>query len=182
MDACDFIFKHKVEKGIIVTYARTVCTVRPEKEEQNQTRITIRGNLLDYPGEKYTDTTGLELIKMHWQSVLSTRGAKYMTIANPYIDLSTLRDMIRDCLVFSLTAKGLKFWQKRCELQFGHEEVAEYKTNNAKFTTPHKINDKINQLHLEHLYTTKKGIISLFDFEHLIHTLSSIAPVLSIQV
>ena len=48
MDACDFIFKHEVEKGKTVTYARTVCTVRPEKEEQNQTRITIGGNLLDY--------------------------------------------------------------------------------------------------------------------------------------
>ena len=32
MDACDFIFKHKVEKGKTVTYAQTVCKVRPEKE------------------------------------------------------------------------------------------------------------------------------------------------------
>jgi len=51
--------------------------VRPEKEEQNQTRITIGGNLLNYPGEKYTDTAGLELIKMYWhqyyqQEVLNT--------------------------------------------------------------------------------------------------------------
>ena len=29
--------------------------------------------------------------------------------ADPYIDLSTLRDMIGDCLVSSLTAKGLKY-------------------------------------------------------------------------
>ena len=36
--------------------------------------------------------------------------------ANPYIDLSTLRDMIGDRLVSSLTAKGLRFWQQQCEL------------------------------------------------------------------
>ena len=66
MDACNFIFKHQVEKGKTVTYARTVCIVRLEKEEQNQTRTTIGGNLLDYSGEKYTDTAGLELVKMHW--------------------------------------------------------------------------------------------------------------------
>ena len=85
--------------------------------------------------------------------------------ADPYIDLSTLRDMIGDRLVSSLTAKGLKFWQKQCELQFAHEEAAEYKINTAKFITPHKIHDKINRLHLEHLYTTKNVIISLFDLK-----------------
>ena len=34
-----------------------------------------------------------------------------MTV-DPYINLSTLHDMIGDPLVSSLTAKGLKFWQK----------------------------------------------------------------------
>ena len=85
--------------------------------------------------------------------------------ADPYIDLSTLRDMIGNCLVSSLTTKGLKFWQKRCELQFAHEEAVEYKINIAKFTTPHEINDEINQLHMEHLSTAKKVIISLFDLK-----------------
>ena len=70
---CDFIFKHKVEKGRTVIYERMVCTVQPEKEEQNWTKMTIGGNLLDYPGETYTNATGLELIKRHWQSVVSTK-------------------------------------------------------------------------------------------------------------
>ena len=30
--------------------------------------------------------------------------------ADPYIDLTTRRDKIGDCLVSSLTAKGLQFW------------------------------------------------------------------------
>ena len=82
---------------------------------------------------------------------------------SPYIDLYTFREMLGDRLVSSLTAKGLWYWQKQCELQFAHEEAAEYKINTAKFTTPHKINNEINQLHLEHLYTAKNVIISLYD-------------------
>ena len=85
--------------------------------------------------------------------------------ADPYIDLSTLRDMLGDCLVSSLTAKGLRFWQQRCEFQFAHEEAAEHKIDTAKFTTPHEINDEINRLHLEHLYTAKNVIISLYDLK-----------------
>ena len=34
-DCCDAIYKHEIEEGRTYTYARTVCTVRPEKEEQN---------------------------------------------------------------------------------------------------------------------------------------------------
>ena len=84
-----FIPKHKVPKGRIVTYARFVCTYRPDKEEKNRTRLTVGGNLLtDYAGDVSTDTAGLELIKMHWQSVLSTPNARYMTmdISNFYLN------------------------------------------------------------------------------------------------
>ena len=73
--------------------------------------------------------------------------------------------MLGDCLVSSLTAKGLRYWQKQCELQFAHEEAAEYKINTAKFTTPHKISDEIDRIALEHLYTTKNIIHSLFDLK-----------------
>ena len=71
--------------------------------------------------------------------------------------------MIGDCLVSSLTTKSLQFWQQRCELQFALEEAAEHKIDTAKFTTPHEINDEINRTHLEHLYTAKNVIISLYD-------------------
>ena len=58
---------------------------------------------------------------------------------------------------------GVRFWQQRCELQFALEEAAEHKIDTAKFTTPREINDGINRLHLEHLYTAKNVIISLYD-------------------
>ena len=47
------------------------------------------GNLItDYTGKISTETAGLELIKMHWNSVLSTNKAKYMTIdiSNMYLN------------------------------------------------------------------------------------------------
>ena len=65
-DCCDIIHKFEVEEGRTVTYARTVCTVRPEKDEPNRSRITTGGNLLhDYPGNTSTDTAVLELIKIY---------------------------------------------------------------------------------------------------------------------
>ena len=76
--------------------------------------------------------------------------------ADPYIDLSTLRDMIGDRLVSSLTAKGLRFWQQQCELQFAHEEAAAYNIDTAKFTTPHKINDEIDHIALENTYIPQR--------------------------
>ena len=47
------------------------------------------GNLItNYTGKISTETAGLELIKMHWNSVLSTNKAKYMTmdISNMYLN------------------------------------------------------------------------------------------------
>ena len=47
------------------------------------------GNFIkDYKGKIITETAGLELIKMHWNSVLSTRKTKYMTmdISNMYLN------------------------------------------------------------------------------------------------
>lgn len=54
-----------------------VCTIRPEKDKPNQTRITAGGNLLNnYPGETSTNMAGLELIRIYWQSELSTKNEK----------------------------------------------------------------------------------------------------------
>ena len=86
-----FINKKNIPPDRMATYARFVCTYRPEKEEKNRTRLTVGGNLItDYEGDVTTDTAGLELIKMHWCYVLSTEGAKYMTmdIGNFYLNTS----------------------------------------------------------------------------------------------
>ena len=63
----------------------------------------------------------------------------------------TLRKMIGDHFVFSLTDEGLKYWQHLCKVQHAHKDAEEYKLNTAGFTSPHKINNEIDQIHLHHM-------------------------------
>ena len=42
-----------------VTYARIVIDYRPQKDDPNRVRITVGGNLIDYPDKLNTRTTGL---------------------------------------------------------------------------------------------------------------------------
>ena len=51
---------------------------RPQKANPNRVRITARGNLIQYLGELTTRTTDLHTTKIMLNSVISTRGARYM--------------------------------------------------------------------------------------------------------
>ena len=62
-----------------VTYARIVVDYREQKADPNRVRITVGGNLIDYPGELTTRTADLTTTKLMWNSVISTPDAKYMT-------------------------------------------------------------------------------------------------------
>ena len=63
-----------------VTYGSFVCTVRPEKKEPNKTRFVISGDRINYPGEVTTPTADMLVTKFLLNSVISTRGAKFMTM------------------------------------------------------------------------------------------------------
>ncbi|KAL7524505.1 hypothetical protein ACHAXR_000602, partial [Thalassiosira sp. AJA248-18] len=62
-----------------VTYARVVVDYREQKADPNRMRITVGGNLINYPGELTTCTADLTTTKLMWNSVISTPEAKYMT-------------------------------------------------------------------------------------------------------
>jgi hypothetical protein len=62
------------------TYARVVVDYRPQKEDPNQIRIAVGGNLITYKGDTSTQTADLTTSKLLWNSVLSTKGAKYMCL------------------------------------------------------------------------------------------------------
>ena len=70
-----------------VTYGSFVCNVRPEKEEQERTRFVVGGDRINYPGEVATPTADMMVAKILFNSVVSTRGAKLMTmdISNVYL-------------------------------------------------------------------------------------------------
>jgi hypothetical protein len=70
-----------------VTYGQFVCTVRPEKKEKNRTRFTVGGDRINYPGEVATPTADMLVAKLLFNSVISTKGARFMTmdISNFYL-------------------------------------------------------------------------------------------------
>ena len=77
-----FINKSKIldERKGNVTYIRIMCTYRDSKKDKYRTRITIGGNLINYPGDCRTPTADLLTVKLFLNSVISTPNAKFMTL------------------------------------------------------------------------------------------------------
>ena len=68
--------------------------MRPEKiDEPNRTRFTAGGDKINYPGEVATPTAEMLVAKLLFNSVVSTPGAKFMTmdISNFYLMTPLLR-------------------------------------------------------------------------------------------
>ena len=67
-----------IPKDRTVTYARIVIDYRAQKDDPNRVRITVGGNLIDYPFELTTRTADLTTSKIMWNSVISTKDARYI--------------------------------------------------------------------------------------------------------
>ena len=63
-----------------MTYGNFLCSVRPEKKEKNITRFTVGRDRIDYPGEVATTTTNIMIAKILFNSIISTKGARFTTI------------------------------------------------------------------------------------------------------
>ena len=59
-----------------VAYARFFCDVGLQKDNINRTRLTVGGDRLPYDRKTSTETTGLEMIKIHLNSTIATKDAK----------------------------------------------------------------------------------------------------------
>ncbi len=85
----EFIYQHEVpkEQKQDITYGRFVCTVWPKKAEPNLTWFTVGGDRINYSGKVATPTTEMLVAKMLFNSVISTKGARFMTmdISNFYL-------------------------------------------------------------------------------------------------
>ena len=57
-----------------------VCDYRPQKDEPNRLRLTVGGNMVHYPFDVSTPTAALETVKLLWNSVVSTPGARFVTM------------------------------------------------------------------------------------------------------
>jgi hypothetical protein len=91
-DTMKFIHKHKIPKNKKVTYARFVCDLRLQKDEIHRTRMTAGGDRLDYDGKTSTETASLGTTKIHLNSTISTRRARYLCldIGNMYLNTKLL--------------------------------------------------------------------------------------------
>jgi hypothetical protein len=74
-----FIPRSEVPPDRKTTYIRVVCELKPHKAEKERTRVTVGGNLIDYPGDVSTRTAELQTIKLLANSVVSTPGAEFHT-------------------------------------------------------------------------------------------------------
>jgi hypothetical protein len=70
-----------------VTYGQFVCCIHPQKAETHHTRFVVGGNRINYPDEVATPMAEMLVVKLLFNSVLSTHGARFMTmdIANFYL-------------------------------------------------------------------------------------------------
>jgi hypothetical protein len=62
------------------TYARIVCVYCNGKKDKYRTRITMGGNLVNYPGDCGTPTANLLTVKLLLNIIISTPNAKFMTL------------------------------------------------------------------------------------------------------
>jgi hypothetical protein len=86
-----FIHKNQVPKDQAkdVTYGLITTLVRPEKiDEPNRTRLVVGGDRVHYPGNADTPTANLHTVKLLINSIISTKGARFMTmdIKDFYLD------------------------------------------------------------------------------------------------
>ena len=75
-----FIPKDKVPQGRTVTYGRIVCELRPMKKEVERTRLTVGGDLINYPFKLRTETADLMTVKLLINSTISTPGARFLCL------------------------------------------------------------------------------------------------------
>jgi hypothetical protein len=83
-----FIKHDEIPKDRKPTYPRMVCEYKPNKVEKNRTRLTLGGNLVDYPGDVSTRTAEMETSKMLFNSTISTPGARFCSadVTNFYLN------------------------------------------------------------------------------------------------
>ena len=88
-DTFNFIKYEQIpnERKPDVTYARICCNLRPEKEDPYRVRITVGGDRINYPFDVGTPTADMQLVKLLFNSIISTPNAKFMSldISNFYL-------------------------------------------------------------------------------------------------
>ena len=57
-----------------------MCDCQEGKDEPNRTRLTVGGDMINYPGDCATPTADLLTVKLLINSTISALGAKFYTV------------------------------------------------------------------------------------------------------
>ncbi len=71
---------HALAVGTKFTNANPVVDYRPHKEDPNRIWITAGGNLIQCNLKLSVRTANINTAKLHWNSIVSTKKAKYMCL------------------------------------------------------------------------------------------------------
>ena len=75
-----FIHPSNIPKGRKPTYVRLVTADRPQKAQPRRVRSTVGGDRIQYPFDVSTKTADLTTAKILFNSVISTPGARFMSL------------------------------------------------------------------------------------------------------
>jgi hypothetical protein len=92
MNTIFFVRRDQVPRNRIkdTTYGLITCLISPEKiDEPNRTRLVAGGDRVHYPGDAGTPTADLLTVKLLINSIISTPGAKFMTMDIKDFSLNT---------------------------------------------------------------------------------------------
>jgi hypothetical protein len=115
-----FINHNQVPTDRKVTYGRIVCTIRPQKKETHHTRLTVGGNLINYPYDVSTPTADITTAKIIFNSVVSTPNAKFIGL---------------DIKYFYLNTKMERYEYMRLPIDIIPKEIIDQYTSSHSFTT-----------------------------------------------
>jgi hypothetical protein len=148
------------------TYGLVTCLVCPEKNDQlNRTRLVAGGDQVNYPGDAGMPTANLLTIKLFINSIISTQGARFMTmdIKDFYLNTSMARYKYMRLKISDMPNNVIEHYKLRdivtpdghiyCEIQKGM-----YGLPQAGIITQELLADRLKQ----HGYTQSKTMPGLW--------------------
>ncbi len=110
--------KHVLRQGKKITYRNPVVDYRPQKEDSYRICITAGVNLITYESSPSICTADLDTVKLHWKSVISTPGAKYMCLDMKFFYLTARLEY------FEYMRMPLTLFPKWIQIQYNMKEIA----------------------------------------------------------
>jgi hypothetical protein len=120
-NAIRFIQKYEVPTGRKVTYGSFVVDMKEHKEEKECTRLTMGEDQIEYPGHESTHTEGLATAKILINSIISTKGIRFLVIDIKNFYLNTPLGQY-EYMVTSLTLLPHEAIDKYNPLELAHAE------------------------------------------------------------